>query len=134
MQEGTGSARLCEFVAAKLTEGGSPLSGSNKRRGKGPIATSLSSTDDRGRPSIRSSTRRVYIRRGGETKSEWEASDRKALLPGLPPQGVHPPEIVIDSLLPDEALRLLFEIYFSKLEAQSFVWDWNRREWVPSEH
>jgi hypothetical protein len=76
----------------------------------------------------------LCIRQGGETKSEWEASDRKALLPGLPLQGEHPPEIVIDSLLPDEALQLLFEIDFRKLEARSFAWDRHRREWVPKEH
>ena len=75
----------------------------------------------------------LYIREGGETKAEWEASDRKALLPGLPPQGEHPPQIVIDSILPDEALKALFEIDFSQLESTSFEWNRRRREWVPKE-
>jgi hypothetical protein len=73
----------------------------------------------------------LYVREGGETKAEWEASGRKALLPGLPPEGEHPPQIVIDSTLPDEALRALFEIDFSQLESNSFDWDRKRREWVP---
>jgi hypothetical protein len=75
----------------------------------------------------------LYIREGGETKAEWEASDRKAPLPGLPPQGEHPPQIVIDSILPDEALKALFEIDFSQLASTSFEWDRKRREWVPKE-
>jgi hypothetical protein len=73
----------------------------------------------------------LYVREGGETKAEWEASGRKGLLPGVPPQGEHPPQIVIDSLLPDRALEALFEIDFSELEDSSFKWDWDREEWVP---
>lgn len=60
-----------------------------------------------------SSHGQLYVREGGETKAEWEASGRQALLPGLPPPGVHPPQIVIDSTLPDEALEALFEIDFN---------------------
>jgi len=81
----------------------------------------------------RNSHGQLYIREGGETKAQWEASDRKALLPGLPPQGEHPPQIVIDSTLPDEALQALFEIDFTQLEHNSFSWDRTRREWVPRE-
>ncbi len=73
----------------------------------------------------------LYVREGGETKAEWEASNGKALLPGLPPQGEHPPQIVIDSTLPDEALEALFEIDFSQLESQSFEWDRTNRQWMP---
>lgn len=75
----------------------------------------------------------LYVREGGETKAEWEASGRQALLPGLPPPGVHPPQIVIDSTLPDEALEALFEIDFNELEGHSFDWDRGRREWVPKD-
>lgn len=71
----------------------------------------------------------LYIRKGGETKSEWEARVGKPFLPGLPHPGGHPPQIVIDLLLPDEALKSLFEIDFEEFDAQSFAWDRKRREW-----
>ncbi len=73
----------------------------------------------------------LYVREGGETKAEWEASGRKAPLPGLPAEGERPPQIVIDSILPDEALEALFRLDFSQLESSSFDWDRDRREWVP---
>jgi len=57
----------------------------------------------------------------------------KSPLARIPPQGEHPPQIVIDSILPDEALKALFEIDFSQLASTSFEWDRKRREWVPKE-
>lgn len=76
----------------------------------------------------------IYIREGGLTRDEWEASGRKALLPGLPEPGEHPPQIVIDSILPDEAIEALFEIDYDELWHSSFDWDQEKREWVPREH
>jgi hypothetical protein len=74
----------------------------------------------------------LYVREGGLTKAEWEESGRKdALLPGIPPPDEHPPQIVIDSILPDEAIEALFRIDFDALEESSFVWDRDLREWVP---
>lgn len=74
----------------------------------------------------------LYVREGGPTKAEWEASGREnALLPGIPPQGEHPPQIVIDSILPDEAIEALFRIDFEALDESSFHRDRDLREWVP---
>jgi hypothetical protein len=74
----------------------------------------------------------LYVREGGQTKAEWEASGRKeALLPRIPPPDEHPPQIVIDSILPDEATEALFRIDFEALEGSSFDWDRDLREWVP---
>jgi hypothetical protein len=74
----------------------------------------------------------LYVREGGPTKAEWEASGREnALLPGIPPQGEHPPQIVIDSILSDEAIEALFRIDFEALDESPFHWDRDLREWVP---
>lgn len=73
----------------------------------------------------------IYVREGGKTKEEWEASGRTASLPGLPEPDDHPPQIVIDSILPDEAIEALFRIDWETLEHSSFDWDGDQGQWVP---
>jgi hypothetical protein len=97
----------------------------NVKRFYGEIREALGKTED--------SHGQLYVREGGATKEEWEASGRQGPLPGLPPLGEWPPQIVIDSILPAEALEALFQIDYDELEASSFEWDRERREWVPKD-
>lgn len=64
-------------------------------------------------------------------QKRWENSGRKVLLPGLPEPGDNPPQIMIDSILPDEAWEALFDIDYEALGGVSFEWSRERRAWMP---
>jgi hypothetical protein len=71
--------------------------------------------------------RQLYIRPEAISAEEWEASGRRGRLPGWRPEDPQEPELVMTSLMPDEAWEALVDLDPATLEAGGSYW-WSEKE------
>lgn len=74
--------------------------------------------------------RQIYVRPDAVTSEEWERSGRRGRLPGWRREDPQQPELVMTSLMPDEAWEALAELDPDLLEAGgSYWWSDEERRW-----
>jgi hypothetical protein len=74
--------------------------------------------------------RQIYIRPDAVTVEEWDRSEQKGRLPGWPNEDPDGPELVMSSLMPDEAWEALAELDVESLEqGGSYSWSNDERRW-----
>jgi hypothetical protein len=74
--------------------------------------------------------RQIYVRPDAVTSEEWERSGRRGRLPGWRHEDPQQPELVMTSLMPDEAWEALAELDPDLLEAGgSYWWSDEERRW-----
>lgn len=74
--------------------------------------------------------RQIYIRPDAVTVEEWERSERKGRLPGWRHENPEEPELVMSSLMPENAWEALAELDVESLEpGGSYSWSSEERRW-----